>query len=37
MCGALSVTQAGGTAAFTAPDQILRHFKDYFGFREDKL
>jgi sugar/nucleoside kinase (ribokinase family) len=37
MCGALSVTQAGGTAAFTAPDQILRHFKDYFGFREDTL
>ncbi len=37
MCGALSVTQAGGTAAFTTPEKILRHFKDYFGFREDTL
>ncbi len=37
MCGALSVTQAGGTAAFTAPEHILRYFKDYFGFREDTL
>ncbi len=37
MCGALSVTQAGGTAAFSNPDQILRYFKDYFGYREDSL
>jgi sugar/nucleoside kinase (ribokinase family) len=37
MCGALSVTRAGGTAAFSNPTQILRDFKDYFGFREDTL
>ena len=37
MCGALSVTQAGGTAAFTTPEQIHRYFKDHFGYREDAL
>lgn len=37
MCGALSVTQAGGTAAFTNPTQVLRDFENYFGYKEKTL
>jgi sugar/nucleoside kinase (ribokinase family) len=37
MCGALSVTKAGGTAAFTNPAQVLRDFQNYFGYKEKTL
>ena len=37
MCGALSVTQAGGTAAFTNRTQVLRDFGNYFGYKEKTL
>ena len=30
-CGALSVTKAGGTGAFTSPEQIKRDLQAYFG------
>ncbi len=35
MCGALSVTRAGGTAAFQTSEQIFRDFKSYFGYDPD--
>jgi hypothetical protein len=37
MCGALSVTRAGGTAAFQNSEQIFRDFKNYFGYEEKQL
>lgn len=37
MCGALSVTQAGGTAAFQNREQIAQDFKNYFGHTEELL
>ena len=36
-CGALSVTKAGGTTAFSNREQIMRDMKEYFGYQEDKL
>jgi len=36
MCGALSVTKAGGTTAFSNREQILRDMKEYFGYKEEK-
>lgn len=37
MCGALSVTRAGGTAAFQNPEQVMGDFEHYFGYKEKKL
>lgn len=34
MCGALSVTKAGGTAAFQSRKQIAQDFESYFGYKE---
>lgn len=34
MCGALSVTKAGGTAAFQSREQIAQDFENYFGYKE---
>lgn len=34
MCGALSVTKAGGTAAFQSRKQIAQDFENYFGYKE---
>jgi sugar/nucleoside kinase (ribokinase family) len=34
-CGALSVTKAGGTTAFSNREQIMREMKEYFGYQED--
>lgn len=34
MCGALSCTRAGGTAAFQNREQIAQDFENYFGYKE---